>query len=490
MRIIYLDLDALRPDHLGCYGYHRNTSPHIDSLAARGVRFEKYHTCDAPCLPSRTAFYTGMFGIRHGAVNHTGRRADLFHEGPERHYRDMWEKGGLAGQLQKAGYHTAQISPFGSRHSARQFYCGFHEIHDTGGGGMDQAAIVTPVVLDWLSRRARDDNWYLHINYWDIHTPYRVPLGYGEPFANDPLPDWITDEVLQKHLTQPGPHTAWDVNMYSGNEDRKFPRHPGELRDRAQLRRMIDGYDTAVRYVDDQIGLILQALRDAGVEEETTIIVSADHGENLGELGLYGEHGTADQITTRVPLIVKGPVVPSTRAGAVDRGLHYNIDWSPTLMDLLGRDRPGHWDGRSFAPSLTEGADTGRDALVLSLMTHSAQRSVRFGPWLYIRTYHDNYQLFPREMLFHIDDDPHEQHNLADERRDICDRALAVMADWHDDNMQRSLTGTDPLWEVMHEGGPAYSRGRLAEYIPRLEATGRGWAVAELKKRHPREFIR
>ena len=77
MRILYLDLDTLRPDHLGCYGYHRATSPNIDRVAAQGVRFEQYYCSDAPCLPSRAAIMTGQFGFHNGVVGHGGTAADL-----------------------------------------------------------------------------------------------------------------------------------------------------------------------------------------------------------------------------------------------------------------------------------------------------------------------------------------------------------------------------------------------------------------------------
>ena len=72
MRIVFFDLDTLRPDHLGCYGYFRNTSPNIDSIAREGVRFDRYYCSDAPCLPSRSALQSGLFGIHNGAVGHGG----------------------------------------------------------------------------------------------------------------------------------------------------------------------------------------------------------------------------------------------------------------------------------------------------------------------------------------------------------------------------------------------------------------------------------
>src|SRR3954462_4174687 len=88
MRILLLDLDSTRPDHLGCYGYQRNTSPNIDRIAQDGVRFTNYYTSDAPCLPSRTALMTGKFGIHNGVVGHSGTAADLRYEGVERGFQD------------------------------------------------------------------------------------------------------------------------------------------------------------------------------------------------------------------------------------------------------------------------------------------------------------------------------------------------------------------------------------------------------------------
>jgi choline-sulfatase len=381
------------------------------------------------------------------------------------------------------------ISPFGQRHGAHWFYAGFNEIHNTGKFGMESAEEVRPVIDKWMTDNAAKDNWYLHINFWDPHTPYRVPLEYGEPFANDPLPKWLDDDAtIKKHVKAPGPHSAMDIAMFDDRENPKYPRHPGKITDRKSMRRMIDGYDTAIRYTDDHVGRIVQQLKDAGVYEETAIIISADHGENQGELGIYGEHGTADAITCRIPMIVKWP---GAKAGTVDDGLHYNIDFGPTLMDLLGGKPSGLWDGQSYSKTLTEGRSQAREELILSQCVHVCQRSVRFGPWLYMRTYQDGFHLFPRDMLFNLEQDPHEQHNLADRHPEVCREAAWRLMNWHDQQMNRMQDDnkTDPLWTVMAEGGPFHAmhdkdRSPLPEYLQRLEATGRGEAAAELRKKY------
>ena len=306
MRILYLDLDTLRPDHLGCYGYHRNTSPNIDKIAKDAVRFNNYYCSDAPCLPSRTALMTGQFGIHTGVVNHGGVCADIRPEGSTRNFQDRMMKENLPGFLRsQAGLKTISISPFTSRHSAWHFNAGFDEIHDTGHIGMESAEEVTPTVLKWIESNAAEDNWFLHINYWDAHAPYRAPEEFGNPFKNDPLPDWLTEDVLKKHQNMVGPHGSNELNMYDNLIDPKYSRQPGDIKNMTALRRVIDGYDCGISYMDSHIGQVMEALEKQEAGDYLIVIVSTDHAENLGELGIYSEHATADHINCRIPMIIK-----------------------------------------------------------------------------------------------------------------------------------------------------------------------------------------
>lgn len=485
MRILLLDLDSTRPDHLGCYGYHRNTSPNIDKIASQGVRFTNYYTSDAPCFPSRTALMTGRFGIHNGVVGHGGTAGDVRHEGIERGFRDRLARESLPAFLRSVGLKTVLVSPFAERHSSWTFYAGFNEMHNTGKGGMESAEEVTPTVLNWIDRNAREDNWFMYINYWDPHTPYRAPESFGNPFENDPIPAWITEEVLEEHKKKVGPHGAHEINMYDNRTSPRFPRHPGEIDDRVALKQMVDGYDCGVRFMDENIGSIFKALEAQGVMDDLMIIITADHGENMGELGIYGEHGTADQGTCRIPMIIRRP---GMKQGHVDHGLHYHLDLEPTLADLFGKDPLPSWDGQSYAPVLTKGEECGREYLVVSQCAHVCQRSVRFGEWLYIRTYHDGYHLFDQEMLFNLVNDPYEQFNVAQENKSVCKDAVYYLNQWHDEMMQSMPHDVDPLWTVMKEGGPFHAKGHLPSYVERLKQTDRGHAIPELMRRHPREF--
>lgn len=487
MRLLYLDIDSLRPDHLGCYGYGRNTSPNIDRVAAQGVRFENCYVTDAPCLPSRTALFSGRFGIHSGVINHGGVAADPFIEGIGRGFKSTLGQTSWPSCLRRAGMRTTTISPFGERHSAWHWYAGFSEIINTGKSGLERADEVEPVALDWLRRNAQNDNWFLHLNLWDPHTPYRTPLEYGNPFANDPLPAWLSEEVRQKHWAGCGPHSAQEIPGYTDAVSPQFPRQPGAAPSMDEVRAMFDGYDTGVRYADDAVGRIIEALSQAGVLDETAIVISSDHGENLGELNIYGDHQTADHITCRVPLIVHWPGVTDGQGGRVDEALHYHFDMAAASIELLGGSVPEIWDGQSLAPSLRNGVPEGRDYLVVSQGAWSCQRSVRFDHYLCIRSYHDGLHAFPDVMLFDVENDPHEQFDLAPPMPEIVAQALAKLDAWHGDMMRTATHPFDPMRTVISEGGPLHTRGELPKYLQRLRSTGREQWADVLADKHPHE---
>lgn len=466
MRILYLDLDALRPDHLGCYGYHRDTSPNIDSIAENGVTYSNYYCSDAPCAPSRTALMSGQFGIHNGVVGHGGTAAEMRREGEKRGFSDRLSLESLPASLKRLGYKTASISTFSERHAAWTFNAGFNEIFNMGGNGNESAESVFPIALNWLEENGSKENWFLHLNFWDPHTPYRAPMEFGNPFENDPLPGWLTKEVFNQHKEKRGQHSLEDMNALGKAHYAKWPRHHSAIEKYEDLRHIIDNYDSSIRYVDGYIGRLLDKIKDLGIHEEIAIIVSSDHGENMGELGIYSEHGTADNATCRIPMIIKWP---NGKKNKKIEGLHYHIDLAPTLMELLGGTQPDSWDGKSYAKSIMEGTETGREYLVLSQCAHVCQRSVRFSDWLYIRTYHDGYHGFEKEMLFNLAEDPYEQINLASKRKEICKEAVYRLNEWHDEMMSTMESDIDPLWTVMKEGGPFHAkpykdRDTLAEF--------------------------
>ena len=383
--------------------------------------------------------------------------------------------------MRALGFHTVSISPFAERHSAWWFYHGFNEMYNTGKRGNEIADDITPVALDWIERNAERDNWFLHINYWDPHTPYRTPLSYGEPFKDSPPPAWYTEDIRRAHYEGYGPHSAREPSGWERGS--KWERMPAEIASLDDYKKWIDGYDTGIRYMDDHIGQILDALSHKGVLDETIIIISADHGENQGELNIYGDHHTADHCTSRVPLIIRYPGMPG---GRVDRGLYYQLDMAATIIELLGGELPHRWDARSFAEAFRRGEEDGREFLVISQCAWSCQRAVRYKQWLMIRTYHDGFHDFPPYMLFDIETDPHETTNLASTHEDVVNECTRLLEAWHAEMMAHSDSQIDPLWTVMREGGPFHVRGRLEQYCKYLRETGRAHHAEALEARHGR----
>lgn len=496
MRILFIDIDTLRPDHLGCYGYHRNTSPNIDQIASQGLRFENCYITDAPCLPSRSGLWSGRTGFHTGVINHGGVAADPFIQGSERGFRDLYDATGWIPTLRRAGLYTATISPFGERHSAWWWYAGYNEIINTGKTGMEIADDISPHALDWINRNAQKDNWFLHVNYWDPHTPYRTPNNFGNPFENDPLPDWITEEVRQKCWDGFGPHSAQEPLGYGDigttqSTVARYPRVPTQIDSMEAVKRWIDGYDTGIRYADDHVGLLLNALESAGVLDDTVIIISSDHGENQGELNVWGDHQTADAITCRIPLIIRWPGMPQNQ-GRIDTALHYHFDWAATLIELAGASVPSNWDGQPFTKAFLSGQQQGRDYLVVSQGAWSCQRGIRFDDqgesYLCLRTYHDGYKEVEPLMLFNLTHDPHEQHDISTQQPSITNQALAMLSDWERDMMLTSQTNVDPMMTVLREGGAYHTRGCLSAYLERLRSTGRSNHARRLAHLHPYEL--
>lgn len=494
MRILYIDIDSLRPDHLGCYGYHRATSPNIDRLASQGVRFENVYVSDAPCLPSRTSLFSGRHGIHTGVINHGGAASEMFNEGPGRHFGSTLSATSWMRGLRRAGYYTATVSPFGERHAAWHWYANFNEIHNTGGFGGERADEMTPPALEFLQRRGKQDNWFLHVNFWDPHTPYRTPEEMRDTFKNSPTPAWLDEKKRQEHWEGCGPHSAREVNGFgepglAETIAKRWPQQPTIADSMDAVRKMFDGYDNGVLFADRYVGVLLEQLDRLGVLKDTAIIISSDHGENLGELNIYGDHQTADQITCRVPLIIRWPGVTDAHAGAVDRTLHYQNDMAATVLELVGQPVPENWDGRGFADALRSGAFAGREALVISQGAWSCQRGVRFGDHLCIRSYHDGYHAFPDVMLFDLKNDPHEQHDIADQHPELVQKAMTLLDEWMARMMRTASHAQDPMWIVLNEGGPLHTRGKLPDYLVRLRATGRAKWADRLAVMHPKEAV-
>ncbi len=484
MRILYLDLDCCRADHLGCNGYPRPTSPNLDAIASEGVTFTHCYCSNSPCLPSRASLFLGRFGFNTGIVTHHGpgeqlRWTDI--------YRSSWwdrERPTLPMHLWTNGIKTMTFSCFHHRHNAYWFTAGWEELHTfTRKRGRERADEVNASFLPWLRCHGAEDNWFVHVHYWDLHSQYRTPQDWVDRFKEIPAPSWPDQATIDLHQSLYGPRSA--VDLYTGYEGiagggyaRPVPYMPDAIRTRDDFEMLVDAYDGSLAYLDDQVGHVLRVLDDLGVLDDTAIVVSGDHGDSFGEHGQYMDHGIANEAVHNVPMVIRWPDIrPRGRCDA----MIYGMDLGPTLCDLLGLPTPARWDGHSFAQALEGGTFAGWPYQVWDHGIYTFTRAVRTREWLMIRILHPGLYPYDEPVMLHdMDSDPHQTVNLARERPDVVGEMTRLMEEWRQEQIRKG-GGPDPL-ERMVPLGPFLYYSPESMYH-RLERTSRGHLVSELKAR-------
>ena len=246
---------------------------------------------------------------------------------------------------------------------------------------------------------------------------------------------------------------------------------------------------------DEYVRSIIEDVKWLGFDWQERLFYASDYFEQMFEFAIQLiEQGnafvcdqTADQITTRVPMILKWPGADDLN-GRKYEAMHYQIDVSATIVELLGVRVPKEWDGESFAESLNDGKDQGRDYLVLSQGAWTCQRAVRWDDYILIQTLHDGYHLYDDIMLFDLVKDPHEINNLAGQKENVVEEGLSKLNDWYQKMMADPARGKDPLLNVIEEGGPYHVRGQLKEYLSRLRETDRSEPADQLAAKYSSEL--
>jgi len=456
MRIILFDIDCLRPDHLGCYGYARPTSPNIDRIAAEGVRFDNFYCASSPCLPSRTAWASGRFGIRNGVISNHGAGAD-FHIRTRSYGGPFPENEMLMRRLRQAGHDTVSFSNFADRHNALWFMWGWSEFHTPNlKGGGETADEVNAPLMRWLKANATREDYLLHVNYWDAHRCYKMDASWADALKDSPVPQaWPDDETIRRHAAEiTGPFTA--TGQFRDGKS-PYALMPGSIRSRADFEHMITGYDAAIRYVDHHVGVVLDELDRHGVLEDAAVIITGDHGDAFGEHGIYSDHVCADECIQHIPLVVRWP--GEANAGASSDALLYNVDLGPTLCELLDIEAPAEWDGESFAPHLGGGGGgeggCGRDHLVWDHGLYTLQRAVRTRQHLLVHTYDDNGYSFEPVELYDMAADPYQTTNIAGDSPDVVARCDGLLEAWLDEQRSKPHFAADPLERIAAERSAA-----------------------------------
>jgi arylsulfatase A-like enzyme len=426
--IILISIDSLRPDHVGCYGYGRNTSPTMDLLAREGALFETAVSSTSWTLPAHAALLTSLPDRVHGCMD------DL-----------KWLDGTrttLAEALKAAGYRTAGFFSGPYLHPSFGFSQGFESYHDCtsyskrsvelikSGGlindkigqlsmdlmNLSHEDITNPIVLadvkSWLEKRP-EGPFFLFIHLWDVHYDYVAPPPYDTLF--DP--------------TYKGP-----VN---GRNVLRLYKKPAEWTD-ADVEHLKALYDGEIRFADDTIGQILSEVDRHGLKEKSILAVTSDHGEAFYEHGLQGHRWTLHEEELRIPLILRYPrSIPAGRRLKDPVGI---IDIAPTLLDLAGLPPLPNAMGRSLTPLLSGSPAPLPAEPVISELSVPANRihnfSIRFPDRKII------FDLSSRQcFVFDLAKDPGESSPLPEDKSPFKMQEIDVLYKATAEKLQQAATG-------------------------------------------------
>jgi len=400
--VVLVSIDTLRADHLSSYGYFRKTSPNIDRLAAEGVLFENFFSNIPFTPPSHWSIMTSLYPARHRKYLPTDSG-----DGIET----------LAGVLRNNGYATAGfVSSFMVKNLSDGFE--YYDIPEgipavawarkKNTGNVSREEMMSRVryrkaentadkAIEWLRKNGKK-KFFVFVHFFDAHSPYNPPKEF-DVFANDGS-------------------GAYSESVYD---------NPGVNKSRS-IREEIGKYDGEILYVDYNIGRIMQALSELGLEDNTVVVITSDHGECFGEhrfsdfgydsKRIYLLHGkTLFDEEMRVPLIIMNP--KSSIRGLRLSGLSESVDIMPTVMHILGINNSLSLDGRSLVP-LIEGLDSGKNTVFMQVFNRKGMDifGIRDYRWKLVRMCKKE-DCVPQEMLF--DTDSGEKEDISD-RPDIKER--------------------------------------------------------------------
>ena len=299
--VILIVVDAMRPDRISPYGSARDTTPHLAALADDGVVLTNYFVNGNWTRPSTASLLTGLPPARHGVESDRDKLADQFVT--------------LAQVLGEVGVRTGAVVGNGNAGSAFGLGRGFDFYADTvrHWEGLPSADQVVELALPFVRSHQREP-FFLMLFFVDPHDPYHAPGAYENMYVSDPAVRLVRS-----------PH--WELGKYTP----------------AEIERMVATYDGAVRYTDSVLGRFFDELRALGLYDESTIIVTSDHGEAFGEHGVFlHSHHFYDEIV-RAPLIMRAPRMD--RRGVYAHPLFQSIDLLPTIASLYAAptaaDLPG-----------------------------------------------------------------------------------------------------------------------------------------------------
>ena len=450
--VVLIVLDSVRRDHLSCYGYERDTTPHIDRIASQGVRFTRATVASCWTIPSHASLFTGLYPSEHGV--------DLDTAYGDSDYQT------LASILGDSGYVTGSISCNGFITENTNLTTGFQQSLDVlrlrGSGSGIGAKLVrglhrrwrrlttrdrggrraTRLARKWLRDRLNDDQpFFLFMNFMDCHLPYRLRGGSRHRFLA-PSERKRADAVPQ----DPFAVMAQELDFA-----------PQDLQDLQAL------YDGCLHFLDGQVRGLDEALHELRMADNTLFVVTSDHGESFGEHGLLDHQYGLYESLLAVPLVLRLP--DGEGAGTVRDDLIQHVDVLPTVADVVGINGTP-----AVASGVSALSGAGRDVAFAEYLVPNVKAIRRRFPEADVSRFDvalrwistDSHKLIARRdgttELFDLVSDPTEERNIA-----VAQPALVA-------ELARSMTANLGDWpEARRDGGPVDDMDDMRE---RLRALG------------------
>lgn len=443
--VILVSIDTLRADHLSCYGYERETSPFLDSLARKGIRFQEMIVQANWTLPSHVSMLTSLYPAVHGVLRDTDKMGPLLNT--------------MSEMLKSAGYSTAAFTDGGVMSADFGFGQGF-DLYDDHSKGRDK----NKRALHWIGEH-RKRPFFLFYHTYEVHFPYvhhpkpRAFMSEAEMktlAARINAGDYaLTDEEFEKAVlswcTVKGFYRMIEPGALERlkSEMRRFfkERWPRMASFDESLRYLVDAYDGGITHFDARLKGLWELMCKMGMDKNTVLIITSDHGESFLEHGDLGHPELLYEEIVRVPLIVAGPMLP--REGATVRRQVMSIDILPTVLDLLKLKPDPHLQGESLMPLISGAESSGPRPAYADALEIDA---VRTGAWKFIRKAEGNADGKPPlahvPELFNLEKDPGEKTDLSNQDAPTREMLEKQLLEWRAENKRlKSQLGLDKAAE-------------------------------------------
>ena len=448
--VLWICTDQQRRDTLGCCGNPFTRTPHINALAADGVKMDGMYAQSPVCAPARASFLSGRYPRTCG-VRQNGQDIPAAERLLPRIFADSGYVCGLSGKLHISACHPS-VSPEEERRidDGYSFFSWSHHPAPAGDGnwkgnaytnrlisqgldfhtepfpdcrfvrrGMPAALSQTAWCFDeamrFIGEQAPDQPWFFSLNCYDPHHPFDPPPEYLEryrPFLDRiPLPDYAEGELAHKSVFQQRDHRgAYDTPGHLAYDDMTETDH----------RWITAAYWAMVDQIDENVGRITAYLKEIGQYENTIVIFTSDHGESLGDHGIYLKGPYCYENAVHIPFIIRW--AGHTLSGVTRNALAEMIDVAPTLCEAAGIDAPPSFQGRSFLPLLTDAGapDRHRESVYSEYYNSNINHRdplafltmVCDGRWKLTRVHSPDARDIPGSELYDLETDPGEHVNL------------------------------------------------------------------------------